>query len=211
MSQYQPMYDSFQRNNRERYVPTPRINVSASVYLPGSDLDMATGQLKPDRVRRHRTQAQRLEEQRLEEEDRRLKESLQREMKKGGVRVTWPTAVLICASLIICCFFTICYQWSMLSDCQSQLNTLQRDIQACKTDNDDLEVEIAAASDPAVICYAASQNLNMIPAESAEAIHLVAVDTRPMVTASRKMQPAVQTVTAEVQATQVPAIASAGN
>lgn len=208
MSQYQPMYDSFQRVSRERYVPAPRISVSASVHLPGSELDPYTGQLKPDRVRRHRTQAQRLEQQHLAEEDRRLKESLQREMKKGGVRVTWLTALVICATLAVACLFTVGYQLSILSACQSQLNTLQRDIQACKTENDDLEVEIAAASDPAVICYAASQNLNMIPAASAEAIELVAVDTRPMMTAMHSVQPPVQTVSATVQTTQVPAIAS---
>ena len=37
MSQYQPMYDTFQRETRERYVPSARLNVAASVQLPGSD------------------------------------------------------------------------------------------------------------------------------------------------------------------------------
>ena len=54
MAQYQPMYDSFDRSLPERYVPTARMSVSASVYLPGSEVDMYTGQLKPDRQRRRR-------------------------------------------------------------------------------------------------------------------------------------------------------------
>ncbi len=210
MSQYQPMYDSFQRDPRERYVPTSRINVSSSVYLPSSDMDLYTGQLKPDRVRRQRTQAKRLEAEALEKERKKTEESLQREMKKGGVRVTWPTAAVLCGVLVFMCLFSAVFQLSQISGLQAQINTLQRDIQACRTENEDLEVEIAAASDASVICYAASQNLNMIPAESAEAIHLVAVDTRPMQTAK---QTVVQTLnaSAQVQPTQVPAVASAGN
>ena len=49
MSQYVPMYDSFAQYNTERYVPTSRMSVSNSVYLPGSEVDLRTGQLKPDR------------------------------------------------------------------------------------------------------------------------------------------------------------------
>lgn len=210
MSQYQPMYDSFQRDPRERYVPTSRISVSASVCLPSSDLDPYTGQLKPDRVRRQRTQAKRLEAEALEKERKKTEESLQREMKKGGVRVTWPTAVVLCGMLVFICLFSSVFQLSEISGLQEQLNVLQRDIQACRTENEDLEVEIAAASDASVICYAASRNLNMIPAESAEAIHLVAVDTRPLQTAK---QTVIRTTnpTAQIQTTQVPVSASAGN
>ena len=210
MSQYQPMYDSFQRDPRERYVPTSRINVSASVYLPGSDLDLQTGQLKPDRVRRQRTQAKRLEAEALEMERQKTEEALQREMKKGGVRVTWPTAAVLCGLLLFICLFSAVFQLSEISALQEQLNTLQRDIQACRTENEDLTVDIAAASDAAVICYAASRNLNMIPAEAAEAIHLTAVDTRPL---KPIKQNTVQTLNASAQAqtTPIPVSASAGN
>ena len=68
MSQYEPLYDSFDRSMRERYVPTARMSVSASVYLPGSEVDLYTGQVKPDRPRRRRTQSKRLEAERLERE-----------------------------------------------------------------------------------------------------------------------------------------------
>ena len=56
MSQYEPLYDSFSHGGHGGYVPTPRMSVSASVYLPGSDVDPQTGWLKPDRQRRCRTQ-----------------------------------------------------------------------------------------------------------------------------------------------------------
>jgi len=36
MSQYEPFYDSFSHGGRGGYVPTPRMSVSSSVYLPGS-------------------------------------------------------------------------------------------------------------------------------------------------------------------------------
>ena len=49
MSQYEPLYDSFSHGGHGGYVPTPRMSVSASVYLPGSDVDPQTGWLKPNR------------------------------------------------------------------------------------------------------------------------------------------------------------------
>jgi len=211
MSEYQPMYDTFQSDIRERYVPTSRISVSASVFLPGSDIDFATGQLKPDRVRRHRTQAQRLEAERLEKEDRKLKASIEREMKKTGVRVTWLTALVICAALVIGCLFTIDHQWSVLNGIQDQRNDVAAAIESCEAACKEVKEEIGRVASDTQIRFAAAQNLNMVPAESVEAIYLVPVDTRPMASAAQKNQPEKQNITVDVQATQAPAIASAGN
>ena len=80
MSQYEPMYDSFSHAGRGGYVPTPRMSVSSSVYLPGSDVDLQTGWLKPDRQRRCRTQGKRLEIERLRQEEAALQASIQREL-----------------------------------------------------------------------------------------------------------------------------------
>ena len=209
MSQYQPMYDSFQREPRQRYVPTSRISVAASVHLPGSDLDPYTGQLRPDRVRRHRTQAQRLEKIRIEQEDRKLKQSLQREMKKGGVRVTWLTALVVCSALIFGCLFTIGYQRSTLSACQTKINALDRDIKAGTAKNEMLSEQLREARDISTIGNYAARNLGMIRADAVEAVYLTAVDTRPL--AGQKRQPVLQSIEASAQATQVPVIASAGN
>ena len=65
--------------------------------------------------------------------------------------------------------------------------------------NAELETRVAEASDAAVICYAASQNLNMIPAESAEAIHLVAMDTRPMTQRAQTVTDQIPAVTGSTQ------------
>ena len=210
MSQYQPMYNSFQRDPRDRYVPSSRISVSASVRLPSSDLDLRTGELKPDGVRRHRTQAQRLEKQELEQKEKKLKESLEREMKKGGVRVTLNAATCICTVLALVCFFSYLGHKSQLDAYQMRLNEVQAQIQSCNQKMEDLEVAIAETSDPSVICYAASQNLHMIPAASAKAVHLTAVDTRPLETARQTVVAVEETVLIVAQTTQIPAIASAG-
>ena len=209
MSQYQPMYNSFQRDAQNRFVPAARISVAASVHLPGSDLDPMTGQLKPDRVRRRRTQAKRLEEMRLEEEDRKLRESLEREMKKGGVRVTWLTAAVICSILLFGTLFTIGYQRSVVTSYQLQQNQLKSDMDACTQRNGELNEMIAEACDISNIGYAA-RNLGLIRSDAVEAVYLTAVDTRPLETV-RMAQPAQQMIEVTAQTTQVPMIASAGN
>ena len=185
MAQYEPMYDSFRRNTQEQYVPTSRMSVSASVYLPGSEVDMYTGQLKPDRQRRMRTQGKRLEAAELEKEQQELENSLRREAQKGGVRISWTTFALLMGVLLFICGMSILVQLGQISENQKEINRLERAIAECRTANAELETQVAEASDAAVICYAASQNLHMIPAESAEAIHLVAVDTRPMTSGQR--------------------------
>lgn len=185
MAQYEPMYDSFRRNPQEQYVPTSRMSVSASVYLPGSEVDLYTGQLKPDRQRRMRTQSKRLEAAELEREQQELENSLRRETQKGGVRIPWTMFALLMGVLLFLCGMSVLVQLGQISENQKEINRLERAIAECRTANAELETQVAEASDAAVICYAASQNLNMIPAESAEAIHLVAMDTRPMSSGQR--------------------------
>ena len=211
MSQYEPMYDSYSRTAQERYVPTPRMSVSSSVYLPGSDVDIQTGRLKPDRQRRCRTQGKRLEIERLEREEQALKASVQREMSKGGTRISVRTGILLIAVLLFVCGISILIQQGTIADRQNAVNRLESSIADCRSQNAALETQIAEASDAATICYAAARNLNMIPAESAEAIHLVAVDTRPKAATAQaaQQQPNVQAAQqSAAQTTPVPALAS---
>lgn len=211
MSQYEPMYDSYSRTAQERYVPTPRMSVSSSVYLPGSDVDIQTGRLKPDRQRRCRTQGKRLEIERLEREEQELKASVQREMSKGGTRISVRAGILLIAVLLFACGISILIQQGTIADRQKAVNRLESSIADCRSQNAALETQIAEASDAATICYAAARNLNMIPAESAEAIHLVAVDTRPKAAAAQvAQQPAAQAAQQQptAQDTPVPALAS---
>lgn len=205
------MYDSYSRTAQERYVPTPRMSVSSSVYLPGSDVDIQTGRLKPDRQRRCRTQGKRLEIERLEREEQALKASVQREMSKGGTRISVRTGILLIAVLLFVCGISILIQQGTIADRQKAVNRLESSIADCRSQNAALETQIAEASDAATICYAAARNLNMIPAESAEAIHLVAVDTRPKAATAQaaQQQPNVQAAQqSAAQTTPVPALAS---
>lgn len=188
MSQYEPLYDSFSHGGHGGYVPTPRMSVSASVYLPGSDVDPQTGWLKPDRQRRCRTQGKKLEMERLTREQQALEESIRREMSKGGVRISVRMGVFLTALLLFICGLCVLLQQGTIADRQKDINRLERSIADCRSQNAALETQIAEASTEAAICYAAARDLNMIPAESAEAIHLVAVDTRPMASAGTETQ-----------------------
>lgn len=213
MSQYEPLYDSFSHGGHGGYVPTPRMSVSASVYLPGSDVDPQTGWLKPDRQRRCRTQGKKLEMERLTREQQAMEESIRREMSKGGVRISVRMGVFLTALLLFICGLCVLLQQGTIADRQKDINRLERSIADCRSQNAALETQIAEASTEAAICYAAARDLNMIPAESAEAIHLVAVDTRPMASAGTETQAqadaAIEVPSAQTtSATHVPAVAS---
>lgn len=213
MSQYEPLYDSFSHGGHGGYVPTLRMSVSASVYLPGSDVDPQTGWLKPDRQRRCRTQGKKLEMERLTREQQALEESIRREMSKGGVRISVRMGVFLTALLLFICGLCVLLQQGTIADRQKDINRLERSIADCRSQNAALETQIAEASTEAAICYAAARDLNMIPAESAEAIHLVAVDTRPMASAGTETQAqadaAIEVPSAQTtSATHVPAVAS---
>ena len=86
------------------------MSVSASVYLPGSDVDPQTGWLKPDRQRRCRTQGKKLEMERLTREQQALEESIRREMSKGGVRISVRMGVFLTALLLFICGLCVLLQ-----------------------------------------------------------------------------------------------------
>lgn len=184
MEQYVYTYDSFAQRGAEQYVPTDRFQVKSSVYLPASDIDPRTGQLQPDRHQRRRTQGLNLKREELDKEGKSLNEALRREFSKGGVRISVRALVLIVAAVLFFCGILLLSQQGMIAERQKTLNRLERSIKDYRAQNASLEEEIAQASDASTICYAAARDLNMIPAEAAEAVYLVAVDTRPALTAS---------------------------
>lgn len=184
MEQYVYTYDSFAQRGAEQYVPTDRFQVKSSVYLPASDIDPRTGQLQPDRHQRRRTQGLNLEREGLDKEGKSLNEALRREYSKSGVRISVRALVLIVAAVLFFCGILLLSQQGMIAERQKALNRLERSIKDYRAQNASLEEEIAQASDASTICYAAARDLNMIPAEAAEAVYLVAVDTRPALTAS---------------------------
>lgn len=126
--------------------------------------------------------------ERLTREQQALEESIRREMSKGGVRISVRMGVFLTALLLFICGLCVLLQQGTIADRQKDINRLERSIADCRSQNAALETQIAEASTEAAICYAAARDLNMIPAESAEAIHLVAVDTRPMASAGTETQ-----------------------
>ena len=215
MEQYVYTYDSFAQRGAEQYVPTERFQAKSSVYLPASDIDLRTGRLQPDRQRRRRTQALMLEKERLDAEDQTLSESLRREYSKSGVRISVRALVLIVAAVLFFCGILLLSQQGMIAERQKAINRLERSIKDYRAQNASLEEEIAQASDASTICYAAARDLNMIPAEAAEAVYLVAVDTRPAaVTASAETEESVNTSVAneaDVPAGTIHVSADSGN
>lgn len=209
MSQYEPFYDTFNRNVPDRFVPAARMNVSPSVYLPGAEIDFVTGQLKPDRQRRRRTQSKRLELERLEREQKRIDEAIQREKSKGGVRISLRAGVLFVAVLLFVLGTIVLYQQGQIVQRQKEINHIERAIAEQRTQIEALQAKVAEASDAAVICYTASQKLGMVPAETVAAIHLTAADTRPAQRAeNRTSTQETALLTVDTQTTPVPMIAS---
>ena len=109
-------------------------------------------------------------------------------MSKGGVRISMRLGIFLTALLLFVCGLCVLLQQGVIAERQKTINRLERSIADCRSQNDALQTQIDEASDAATICYAAARDLNMIPAESAEAIHLVAMDTRPLSAASTSAQ-----------------------
>lgn len=206
MSQYEPLYDSFRPSVSDRYVPTPRFSVAPGVFLPGSEVDIMTGELTPD-ARRRRVQGIQLESSRVERARDEQRAAYKREMSKGGVRITRRASAWIVILLVIVCGVSLLYQCGRINYFRDEIERVDEVISVCRDRNASLQMQIAEASDASKICYAASQRLNMIPSESVEAIHLVAVDTRPR-NAARENASAAAVI--ETQTTPIPAIASNG-
>lgn len=207
MSQTTPLYDSYRTSV---YVPTDRMTVSSSVRLPGSDLDFKTGQLMPERKRRSRVQGKRLEIDELTKQEKMME-------KNQNKSFSWKKSILFIVSLFCLCGMILVSQSAKLSQTQTAINTSNAQIRAWLLENEALETQIAEASDSATICYAAARDLNMVPADRVEAIHLVAEDPRPRKTAQIAQAQAQQAqqeadVTASqgqgAQPTNIPAIAS---
>lgn len=156
-----------------RAIPNQRMYVRANVHLPCGEVDPRTGMPVHSGARRGRTQAKRMELGSVSKEIER------EEHASRGPKMTFRAAFM----LVMATAFTLCIlflvQQGQLTSKQKQLNDVRKDISLYQSLNLDLEARIAEASDPAKICYRAAKELGMIPCESASAIYLLALDTRP--------------------------------
>lgn len=184
MSQACKMYDSYNEYGPQGYVASDRFYVRSTVFLPSSEVDPRTGMLRNDQSReenrRHaRTQAMRMEADRLNQEYEQLDEALQKRRAQKGIRVSLRGAMALLLTMVVILGTILLIQQGMLVQKLRSAKTASQRIEEIRDVNASLTAQIAEASDAATICYAAARDLGMVPAESAQAIHLTAVDTRP--------------------------------
>lgn len=214
MAQQSLVYRTYESEYGQEYVyPTERMYVHSSVYLPNSEIDPRTGLLKPDNPRRGRIQAKRLEYAHLDREYRELSASLKAREEQPGIRISFRGAILLIAVTAFILGLLLLSQQGTLAERQKALNRMNTSMEECAKINDELAAQIAEASDSATICYAAARDLNMISGDSANAIHLVAMDTRPLETQvrlARENGEFADAMDAGIE-TPIPALASAGS
>ncbi|HNW86778.1 MAG TPA: hypothetical protein PKJ47_07565 [Candidatus Limiplasma sp.] len=207
MAQTGRVYDSFHEYDSDRFIPNDHFYVRSSVYLPSSDVDLRTGMLRDDVRRPGRTQALRMEAEKLDEEFGRMDAALQARKNEKGLRISLRSAFVLVMTVAVAFALVLLVQTGTLAQRQRSLKTLNQRMEEIKTANADLQSQITEASDSSTICYAAARDLGMVPASSAQAIHLTAVDTRPnsadaVVSASAQAQGATQAQTEDSGAQQ---------
>lgn len=212
MAQAYQTYGNYDNEYGQGYVPPGRLYVHSSVYLPNSEIDPRTGLLKPDVRRQGRVQAKRLEYASLEKEYRELETQRQRVEIRPGFRISIRTAILSVAVFAFVLGILYLSQQGTLAQRQQEYNSMSKQVEQYQSANNAISEEIHDASDAANICYTAARDLNMIPSESAQAIHLVAMDTRPVQvnTITRTADSGGAETQPDAEATTVPAVASAG-
>ena len=180
MSQYQPMYDSFQRAQQERFVPCSRLNISASVSLNDPVMDEVTGRVKQEAPRRRRTQAMNYEKQKLEKQERELNEFLRREEAKKGPRVDCRVAALVIVAVFLICSMLLLGLQGEVQQKSVAKDALFAQGRQINSEIESLHAEILAKLDVSNVCSIAVNDLNLVRSVDSEAVHLLAVDTRPM-------------------------------
>ncbi|MDD3214750.1 MAG: hypothetical protein PHY64_13850 [Eubacteriales bacterium] len=172
-------YDSNQAFDSRYYQPTDRFYVRSSVYLPSGDMDPVSGMLRRDSRRRGRTQALRMEARLLDREYEKMQAAIAARQKEKGFRISLRYGVLIIVLVSLVLATVLLVQQGTLLQRRQDLEAMQQRIEAIQEENAAIRAQIEEDSDAATICYAAAQNLGMVPASSTQAIHLTAVDTRP--------------------------------
>lgn len=179
MSQSGHIYDSYHEYDLDNYQSNDRFYVRSSVYLPGSEVDPRTGMLRPDSQRKGRTQALRMEADQLDQEYAKLDAAIQARRKEKGIWMPIRYSVLLVLAFVFMLALILLVQQGNVIQRQKSLKAIYQKIESAKAANAELEAQIAEASDSATVCYAAARDLDMVPASSAQAIHLTAMDTRP--------------------------------
>lgn len=159
--------------------PSGRLYVRPNVYLPNSEVDLETGMVREAARRTGRTQALRSEARRLDTEYQKLQSMLKARANEKGRHMPLKSAVLLIFFVVLVFSVILLVQQGYLVAKEETVRQMNASVQSSREDIAAIQAQIDAASDPVAICYAAARDLGMIPAESAQAIYLTALSTRP--------------------------------
>ncbi|MBN1777442.1 MAG: hypothetical protein JW811_04900 [Clostridiales bacterium] len=158
---------------------TGRLYVRPNVYLPNSEIDFKTGMLRQSARRVGRTQALRSEAGRLDTEYVKLESMLKARANEKGRRMPLKSAVLLIFAIVMLFSVILLVQQGNIIAKEETVRQMNIKIQATRDEIASISAKIDEASDPVQICYIAARDLDMIPADSAQAIYLTALSTRP--------------------------------
>jgi hypothetical protein len=178
MSQF-TMNPPFRNNLYAGAANSARLYVRPNVYLPNGEIDFQTGMLCEAQRRAGRTQALRCEVHQLDAEFAKLKLMLQARANEKGKCISMKTAIWLVASLVLLFSFVLLVQQGNIASRNHTVSLLNEKIKVTAAVVSDVQAQIDEASDPVKICYTAARDLDMVPGDSAQAIYLEALSTRP--------------------------------
>jgi len=156
-----------------------RFYVRPNVYLPNSEIDLQTGMLREAERRPGRTQALRQEYHQLTSEYMRLEAIRKARESETGRRMSLKAAATLLLAVFIIFSIILLVQQGNIIARKTAISLLNEKISATQSVVSNIQAQIDEASDPVQICYTAARDLDMVPSESAQAIYLTALSTRP--------------------------------
>lgn len=159
--------------------PVSRMNVRPNVYLPNGEIDLQTGLPTESARRTGRTQAIRRDIDRLDLEYAQLETALKTRAAEKGKRIPLKAAIGWIAAMVAVFAVILTFQQGNIAAREENIRKMNAKNTAKQEVINDISAQIDQASDPVQICYLAARDLDMVPAESAQAIYLTALSTRP--------------------------------
>ena len=156
-----------------------RLYVRPNVFLPNGEIDPDTGMIKQSTRRTGRTQALRSESGRLDAEYAKLQSMLQARANENSKHMSFRTAVILITAVILVFSVILLVQQGNIIAKEDTVKQINAQLQTTREVISSLNVQIDEASDAVQICYTAARELDMVPADSAQAIYLTALSTRP--------------------------------
>ncbi|MFH1511743.1 MAG: hypothetical protein ABIG45_00160, partial [Bacillota bacterium] len=109
----------------------------------------------------------------------RLQAMLKARENEKGLQMSRKVAVtFILAALMLFSVILLVQQGNIIAK-EETIRLVSDKIRATQAVVNDITAQLDEASDPVQICYTAARDLDMVPGESAQAIFLTALSTRP--------------------------------